>query len=241
MTNDELRAFADRLDVLAHAVTEANWSEFSMRVPVEPERDADCVLSSAAIELRSYAALLERQAQWPSVKRLPDKYWVKGAIFKDTVLDVDVACEAYANCGEHYVLPDIDRMRAALQAVVHVHAVDEPTDEMVNAALALQGEDALLAKAPALTSAIVKIYKAMRAVAPVQASSVPDVKEMVNRFLSWRLPADFYPDGGISFVHVTDPAWTHNNWPTGTNLFHAGQAEQMVRYMLDAPQSKVQP
>lgn len=64
--------------------------------------------------LRAYAALLERQAQWPS---------------------------------------------------------DEPTDRMVDAALALQGEDALLAKAPALTSAIVKIYKAMRAVAPVQASA----------------------------------------------------------------------
>jgi len=53
----ELRAFADRLDVLAHAVTEANWSEFSMRVPVEPERDADCVLSSAARELRAYATM----------------------------------------------------------------------------------------------------------------------------------------------------------------------------------------
>ena len=60
MKNDELRAFADRLDVLAHAVTECRWSEFSMRVPAKPDRDADCVLSSAAIELRAYAEAAKR-------------------------------------------------------------------------------------------------------------------------------------------------------------------------------------
>ncbi len=75
-TSESLRQRADRLDVLAHAVTEANWSEFSMRVPVEPERDADCVLSSAARELRAYATLLEQQAsavpdKWAMVPREP--------------------------------------------------------------------------------------------------------------------------------------------------------------------------
>lgn len=61
------------------------------------------------------------------------------------------------------------------------------------------------------------------------------VDEMVNRFLCWKLPKDFYPDAGISF-NPTKPyegdelgnSW----WPIGTNLFHAGQAEDMVRHML---------
>lgn len=56
-----LRELADRLDVLVHAVTEARWSEFSMRVPAEPSRDADLVLSQAAIELRAYAAILDAE------------------------------------------------------------------------------------------------------------------------------------------------------------------------------------
>lgn len=37
----------------------------------------------------------------------------------------------------------------------------EPTEVMLNAALKLQGDDAFLARAPAVLSAFVKIYKAM--------------------------------------------------------------------------------
>ncbi len=61
------------------------------------------------------------------------------------------------------------------------------------------------------------------------------VREMVGRFLSWKLPKDFSPDAGISF-NPTKPfegdergnSW----WPMGTNLLHAAQAEEMVRHML---------
>jgi len=58
------------------------------------------------------------------------------------------------------------------------------------------------------------------------------IKTMVNRFLSWRLPQDFHPDGGIS---AKRPNFAPNvEWaPTGTNLFNATQAEVMVRYMVD--------
>jgi hypothetical protein len=45
---------------------------------------------------------------------------------------------------------------------------------------------------------------------------------MVGRFLGWKLPKDFAPDGGISFV---ESAW----WPSGTNLLHAGQAKEMLQ------------
>ena len=54
------------------------------------------------------------------------------------------------------------------------------------------------------------------------------IREMANRFLSWKLPADFSPDGGISY----EPFGFEGCEPTGTNLFTASQAEMMVRHML---------
>lgn len=63
------------------------------------------------------------------------------------------------------------------------------------------------------------------------------VKIMVDRFLSWKLPKDFAPDAGISFApryNVGTP-YERDHEPMGTNLFHAGQAEEMVRHMLGLP------
>lgn len=62
------------------------------------------------------------------------------------------------------------------------------------------------------------------------------ISHMVERFLSWKLPADISPDGGLSFTP------TYNNGtstparhePTGTNLLGYTQAEAMVRHMLEA-------
>lgn len=45
-----------------------------------------------------------------------------------------------------------------------------PTDEMIVAALELHGEDALAAKAPALVSALVKIYVSMVKASPLEAA-----------------------------------------------------------------------
>ena len=51
----------ERLRQLARAVTlgREGWSEFSMRVPADPERDADLVLSSAADESEALRAELD--------------------------------------------------------------------------------------------------------------------------------------------------------------------------------------
>lgn len=60
------------------------------------------------------------------------------------------------------------------------------------------------------------------------------IKHMVDRFLGWRLPEPWYPDNGISYQRPNYAhAPTDQDWPTGTNLFDADQAEAMVRYMLD--------
>lgn len=54
------------------------------------------------------------------------------------------------------------------------------------------------------------------------ANAVTD--EMVNRFLAWKLPADFNPDGGVS---KRDGAT-----PVGTNLLTAVQARAMLEHVL---------
>lgn len=61
------------------------------------------------------------------------------------------------------------------------------------------------------------------------------IKHMVNRFLSWKLPADFRPDAGISFKAEFNEHTAHpmKHEPSGTNLFDARQADEMVRFMID--------
>jgi hypothetical protein len=57
------------------------------------------------------------------------------------------------------------------------------------------------------------------------------IKIMVDRFLMWKVPADFSPDGGVKF----EPAPLYGGGfhrPVGTNLLTATQAEAMVRHML---------
>ena len=46
-----MSADTKRLRELAHAAADCRWSEFSMRVPADHERDADLVLMNAAEEL----------------------------------------------------------------------------------------------------------------------------------------------------------------------------------------------
>lgn len=52
--------------------------------------------------------------------------------------------------------------------------------------------------------------------------------EMVDRFLSWALPEDFQPDGGVSFEKPNHAA----SWPVGTNLLTATQARKMLEHVL---------
>lgn len=62
------------------------------------------------------------------------------------------------------------------------------------------------------------------------------IKHMVDRFLTWKLPEHFNPDCGISFKptyneHMSFGPQRHE--PQGTNLFDATQAEAMIRHMVD--------
>ena len=61
------------------------------------------------------------------------------------------------------------------------------------------------------------------------------IEYMRDRFLQWKLPANFRPDGGINFVPVGNKGTRYEakNEPVGTNLLDATQAEEMIRFMLD--------
>jgi hypothetical protein len=60
-----------------------------------------------------------------------------------------------------------------------------------------------------------------------------NVDKAVDLFLCWELPKDFHPDCGISFDGRKDDEWNKNKtWPTGTNLFTATQAKQMLLHCI---------
>lgn len=61
------------------------------------------------------------------------------------------------------------------------------------------------------------------------------IKHMVNRFLSWKLPDTFSPDGGIIYegaIGNAGTAYEYRREPVGTNLLTATEAEAMVRHMI---------
>lgn len=61
------------------------------------------------------------------------------------------------------------------------------------------------------------------------------IRHMVSRFLAWKLPESFSPDGGIAFERFRRGGNGHpfRNEPVGTNLFSATEATGMVRHMLE--------
>ena len=69
----------------------------------------------------------------------------------------------------------------------------------------------------------------------MRALAEDEIKHLVDRFLGWRLPEDFNPDGGISFAQLGNPGTPHEykREPSGTNLLNAIQATAMVRYMAE--------
>ena len=61
------------------------------------------------------------------------------------------------------------------------------------------------------------------------------IKHMVGRFLSWKMPANFNPDAGITFTpdYNVGTQWPMKHEPSGTNLLDYTQAKAMVLHMLE--------
>lgn len=65
------------------------------------------------------------------------------------------------------------------------------------------------------------------------------LQKMVDRFLGWNLPYDFYPDCGINFERTyrgmqgEEPrVYLSTRWPVGTNILTANQAKEMIKHLL---------
>lgn len=65
-----------RLRQLSDAVTREDWKAFSMRVPAEPDRDADLVLMSAADEIeRLRVEIAELRGRYSLASARVDALW----------------------------------------------------------------------------------------------------------------------------------------------------------------------
>ena len=58
------------------------------------------------------------------------------------------------------------------------------------------------------------------------------LERAVSRFLAWKLPKDFHPDGGMVFIPTKGRGPDSPHWPVGTNLLTAKQARKMIRHVL---------
>lgn len=84
-------------------------------------------------------------------------------------------------------------------------------------------------------------YSSNPAAPTAPAQPAVDVNEMVNRFLGWKFPRDFAPDGAIRFLMKGryEGFDLPQCWPVGTNLFTADQAKAMFEHCLaTAPAQK---
>jgi hypothetical protein len=79
-------------------------------------------------------------------------------------------------------------------------------------------------------------YELKTKLAGLNAPQVTD--EMVDRFLSWSLPKDFYPDAGIKFEPSELQKSGVHPWPGGTNLLHAVQAKDMLQAVVEGGASE---
>lgn len=62
------------------------------------------------------------------------------------------------------------------------------------------------------------------------------IKRMAERFLTWKLPEDFCPDGGVAFKRTYNedsPFGLMEHRPSGTNLLNFKQAMAMARHMVE--------
>lgn len=75
-----------------------------------------------------------------------------------------------------------------------------------------------------------------------QSMTDDQIRHMTERFLCWKLPPNFNPDGGIAFEAGGNVGTKHEyrREPVGTNLFDYTQAEAMVRHMVEGMTTEAQ-
>lgn len=135
---------------------------------------------------------------------------------------------------------EVERLRARVAELEAERADDDAlrermSDILKRTAIALRGPEPPLTAwswhdLPERAAAAIASIDLFQRVAHNLADPRGLVPMLVDRFLAWKLPEDFAPDGGISFTLISKdhPEW----WPTGTCLLNAPQATAMFEHLL---------
>lgn len=127
----------------------------------------------------------------------------------------------------------VERAMKAFALIAHDMSPEKYDDDRAAAAKYRQGRERVRKSIHAMSAAL---SAAASAIERRQAAALSlQIEHMVGRFLAWRLPTDFRPDGGITFEPLRNKGTAYEaKWePTGTNLLDAAQAEAMVRHMVE--------
>ena len=131
----------------------------------------------------------------------------------------------------------VEKMRAALkksaQGWVNVIELGLLPERHRETAIVLRDEAYAALEAAAPSSPAMAVERKEGKLSMTEAQ----IKHMVDRFLNWKLPADFNPDCGIHFdadaAKKLNPCNARYE-PVGTNLLTATDATAMVRHMIEA-------
>lgn len=183
-TRDDSKALADAmLRIIAQVQEALGITEEDAACANGAEEMLDAIEGLKAAAQRTATAQQEAVAVGPMDLSAPAKIWLQ----VDPNGDEDDRSEPikYVDemtwCAESVGGQEIAYIRADLAAPPAAPGVPEgwklvpvePTDLMFKAALRLQGEDAAVAAAPALLSALLKIYRAMLAASPSAPGETP--------------------------------------------------------------------
>lgn len=127
---------------------------------------------------------------------------------------------------------DLRKIVAGLSALgLHAHSLEAAADLIIKQAL----ENEHMKSDQAYTAGHKDGWDAAIATGLVGDGDLEALtKTMTERFLAWKLPEDFSPDGGIAFEPVGNKgtAYAYRREPVGTNLLNYSQAKELVRFMI---------
>lgn len=200
--------------------------------PMEPDGGHRCIISGATLE-KARAAL--SGVTQPATSELENLRAIVAAIrtYRDAIYREVVPEDALLGQKEWH----------ALEALLDAQSATEPCKKCGGSGWrdAIDGSDgSYITSRPCSCGGqpSTEVEKPMEV-----AMTEAQIKHMVDRFLSWKLPESFNPDGGISFKKTFNEhtPYPSKHEPYGTNLFNFDEATAMVRHMLEGlPSTEVE-
>lgn len=176
------------------------------------------------------------------LRELSKARWDKDAWERETTVRIPAEPDRDIDLVLANAAAEIDRLRARVAELEAELADDDAlresmADKLNRIAIAFRGEPPTLTswgwedlpeRAAAAITAIGILERALHRLADLREL----VPMLVDRFLGWKLPKDFAPDGGITFTPPHPNYDQALHWPTGTCLLNAPQATAMFEHLL---------